>query len=43
MSMSTLLILKIVGVALATFLFVHSMGMPYGLLAGAATAMLFLP
>lgn len=30
------------GVGLATFLWVHYLGMPYGLLAGASTAMLFL-
>lgn len=35
-------IIRIVGVALATYLFVQHLGMAAGLLAGAAVAMLFL-
>ena len=35
--------LRVCGVALATYLFVRVMGIPWGLLAGAALAMLFLP
>lgn len=33
---------RIIGVALATFLWYHYLGLPWGLLAGCATAMLFL-
>ena len=36
-------ILRIVGVVLGTYLFVHYLGIPYGLLAGCSLAMLFLP
>ena len=35
--------IKIAGVALATFLFVHFQGLPWGLLSGAALAMIVLP
>lgn len=41
--MNPLLILKIVGVCLATFVFVHFQGLPFGLLSGAALAMITLP
>lgn len=41
--MSPLLILKIVGVCLATFVLCHYLGIPYGLLGGTSIAMLFLP
>lgn len=37
------LVIKIIGAVLATFLWVHYLGMPWGLLAGCATAMLLLP
>jgi hypothetical protein len=37
------IIVRVIGVLLAGFLFVHFLGMPYGLLAGVATALLFLP
>ncbi len=36
-------IIKIFGVALAAFLFVHYQGLPWGLLSGAALAMIILP
>ena len=35
--------IKIAGVALATFLLVRALGMPWGLLWGAALAMIVLP
>lgn len=41
--MTTSTILKTVGVVLATFLFVHFQGMPYGLLSGCSLAMIVLP
>lgn len=41
--MNPITILRVAGAALATFLFVHYLGMPYGLLAGCAVAMLFIP
>lgn len=37
------MIIKAFGVALATYIFVTIMGMPRGLLAGAALAMIILP
>lgn len=40
--MTTERILKIIGVALGSFLFVRAMGLPWGLLAGVALALLFL-
>ena len=41
--MSPLTAIKVAGVALVTFLLVHSLGMPYGLLWGAGVAMIVLP
>ncbi len=41
--MNPILALRIVGACLATFLFVHYLGLPYGLLAGCSVAMLFIP
>jgi hypothetical protein len=41
--MSPLVIVKVVGVALATFVFVHFQGMPWGIISGAALAMIVLP
>jgi hypothetical protein len=38
-----LIILKVVGVLLATVFFWHLYGVPWCLVAGAAVAMLFLP
>jgi len=35
-------VLRIIGVVLATYLFTRSMGIPWGLLAGLAVALLFL-
>ncbi len=43
MSISIPTITKIIGAALATFLWIHYLGMPYGLMAGIATALLVLP
>lgn len=34
--------LRVAGVVLAAFLWVHYLGLPWGLLSGATTAMLFL-
>ena len=36
-------VLKIVGVCLGTFVFVHYQGVPWGLLSGASLAMIILP
>jgi hypothetical protein len=41
--MSPLLVIKIVGVCLATFVFVHFQGIPWGIISGAALAMIVLP
>jgi hypothetical protein len=41
--MTTIQVLRVIGVALATYLFVRTMGMPWGLLAGLSVALLFLP
>jgi hypothetical protein len=41
--MDTVRILRILGVGLATYLFVRSMGMPWGLIAGVALALIVLP
>jgi hypothetical protein len=40
--MNSTLIIKAMGAGLATFLWVHYLGMPYGILAGIATVLLFL-
>ena len=40
--MNTMNILKIIGVGLATWLFVRAMGVPWGILAGAALALIVL-
>jgi hypothetical protein len=41
--MNVMQVLRIIGVCLATYLFVRAMGMPWGLLAGLSLALLFLP
>jgi len=43
MTLTIPLVTRIIGTVLSAFLFVHYLGMPYGLLAGVATALLFLP
>jgi len=43
MNLTIPLVTRIVGVVIAGFLFVHFLGVPYGLLAAVATALLFLP
>jgi hypothetical protein len=41
--MSPLLVVKVVGVALLTFVLCHYMQMPWGIVTGAAIAMIVLP
>jgi hypothetical protein len=41
--MGAIMILRVCGVVLATYLLVHSLGMPWGLLWRCAVEMLFLP
>jgi hypothetical protein len=43
MTLSPWIISRCIGVALAAFLWIHYLGMPYGLIAAVATALLFLP
>jgi len=43
MTMSIPTITKIIGAVLATYLWIHYLGMPYGLIAGVATALMVLP
>lgn len=43
MTMTIPTITRIVGAVLAGYLWIHYLGMPYGLLAAVATALLFLP
>jgi hypothetical protein len=43
MTVSPWIISRVIGVVLAGFLFIHYLGMPYGLIAAVATALLFLP
>ncbi len=42
MTMTPWLIVRIIGVCLAGFLWIHYLGMPYGIMAAIATALLFL-
>lgn len=43
MTLTVPLITRIIGVIIAGFLWIHYLGMPYGLIASVATALLFLP
>ncbi len=43
MQVSVPTVTKIIGCLLAGFLWIHYLGMPYGLLAGVATALVVLP
>jgi hypothetical protein len=43
MTFNTVTIIRIIGVILAGFLWIHFQGMPWGLLSAVATALLFLP
>jgi hypothetical protein len=42
MTVTVPVIMRIIGVVLAGFLWVHYLGMPFGLLASVATALLYL-